>query len=113
MDDASIVAALSCLRLETVTAPQLTARQLRNKRYYRRLDVSLTEWHGLRQRVFKRDGYRCVYCGRDVSANPQCDHVEPLVLGGSSDIANLATSCKRCNSSKSGLSLEDWKELRR
>lgn len=34
MDDASIVAALSCLRLETVTAPQLTARQLRNKRYY-------------------------------------------------------------------------------
>ena len=34
MDDASIVSSLACLRLETVAAPQLTARQLRNKRYY-------------------------------------------------------------------------------
>ena len=35
LDDAAIVAALACLRLAPATAPTLTARQARNKRYYK------------------------------------------------------------------------------
>lgn len=66
-------------------------------------------WNRLRHRVFERDNYRCVYCGTDVTDKPQCDHVIPLIQGGSSAIDNLATACKRCNSSKAGRRPEEWR----
>lgn len=93
------------------STPVRTARQERNARYYRRLDVTQDEWAALRTAVFARDGYRCVYCGDDVHGAPQCDHKTPLVLGGASVIENLATACKPCNSAKSGLSFEGWQAI--
>lgn len=65
-----------------------------------RLDVPAREWQRLRRETFERDGYKCVYCGADVLADPHCDHVLALARGGISVLENLATSCKRCNSSK-------------
>lgn len=86
-----------------------TARQERNARYYRRLDISVNEWKLRRQAAFERDGFICQYCGADVSAAPQCDHFMPLVAGGNSDLENLVTSCKRCNSSKAGRFPDEWR----
>lgn len=60
------------------------------------------EWNQLRGRlrpiVFRRDGYRCLECGRtdDLSV----DHIAPLSLGGSNDLSNLQTLCRPCNSRK-------------
>lgn len=63
---------------------------------------------GMRFRIFQRDGFRCIYCGftpvEDEGENAlDLEHVVPLIEGGAKrDIFNLATSCVRCNASKSG-----------
>ncbi len=51
-----------------------------------------------RQNIFKRDGYRCQYCG--AIDNLTLDHVIPKSRGGSSTWDNLVTACKTCNSKK-------------
>jgi hypothetical protein len=66
------------------------------------------EWQRRRFIVFERDNWTCVYCGTAVRDNPQCDHVIPVSKGGHSELDNLATACKRCNSGKSGMLLEEW-----
>ena len=56
-----------------------------------------------RERIFRRDGYRCVYCaasGPDVALT--LDHVEPRVKGGDGSDGNLVTCCSRCNCLKAG-----------
>lgn len=56
--------------------------------------------------VFKRDGFRCMYCG----ATPpgvllQVDHIDPVALGGTNDQDNLITACQPCNAGKSATPL--------
>jgi hypothetical protein len=65
---------------------------------------------GLSQRVrfevFKRDGFKCYYCGRTPpDVNLQVDHVLPVSKGGTSEITNLVTSCFDCNIGKSNKDL--------
>lgn len=56
----------------------------------------------LRFAVLKRDGFRCVYCGRtSKEAKLNVDHIVPVALGGTNDRLNLVTSCAECNSGKS------------
>lgn len=51
--------------------------------------------------VFKRDGFRCVYCGvRPDDSELRVDHVMPVIEGGTNDPANLATACHDCNAGK-------------
>lgn len=50
--------------------------------------------------VWRRDGFRCAYCGRDAiseSITLEVDHIVPVSEGGSDDLSNLATACKPCN----------------
>jgi 5-methylcytosine-specific restriction endonuclease McrA len=61
----------------------------------------------LRFKVFERDGFTCVYCGRkapEVRLSP--DHKIPYCRGGPTTLDNLVTSCKECNTGKSGRLLE-------
>jgi hypothetical protein len=56
----------------------------------------------LRFEVFKRDGFRCQYCGQHPpTVILEADHVLPKSKGGSDDINNLVTSCFDCNRGKS------------
>lgn len=60
----------------------------------------------LRFEIFKRDDFRCMYCGRrspDVVL--EVDHIQPVCEGGSDDPLNLTTSCWDCNHGKSGVPL--------
>lgn len=58
--------------------------------------------------IFKRDGFRCVYCGAaPTSTVLHVDHVVPKSKGGSDDPSNLVTSCQSCNGGKSNVRLED------
>lgn len=51
-----------------------------------------------RQNIFKRDSFRCVYCGtRD---HLTLDHVIPRSRGGRESWHNLVTACQRCNTIK-------------
>lgn len=60
----------------------------------------------LRFEVFKRDSFKCQYCG--ITPNQeilQVDHIVPVAEGGENDIDNLITSCQPCNIGKGARSL--------
>lgn len=60
----------------------------------------------LRFEVFKRDGFKCQYCGKTPPAVVlEADHVDPKSKGGSDDINNLITACFDCNRGKSNRKL--------
>jgi hypothetical protein len=58
-----------------------------------------------RERVFARDGYRCVYCaGVFPSEQLSLDHVQPRMRGGDNSDGNLVTASRPCNARKGSLS---------
>lgn len=64
----------------------------------------------LRFEIFKRDGFKCLYCGVSPTEKVlRVDHVKPVVDGGGDEPANLVTSCFDCNSGKGPVPLEKRK----
>jgi hypothetical protein len=62
----------------------------------------------LRFEVFKRDSFRCVYCGQSPpTVTLEIDHVIPVSVGGNEQEHNLVTSCFDCNRGKSDVPLSD------
>ena len=55
--------------------------------------------------VFKRDEFKCQYCGK-AGGKLEVDHVKPLCQGGSDDMDNLKTACFECNRGKAGARLD-------
>lgn len=67
----------------------------------RQIDASVS-WD-----VFRRDGYRCRYCGRnDVALT--VDHLILWEAGGPSVKANLLSSCKSCNRKRGNTPYMEW-----
>ena len=57
--------------------------------------------------VFKRDGFRCQYCGaHPPAALLECDHIVPVAAGGKNHMDNLVTACEDCNRGKGARSLD-------
>jgi CRISPR/Cas system Type II protein with McrA/HNH and RuvC-like nuclease domain len=61
----------------------------------------------IRFEVFKRDGFKCQYCGK----TPPCvmlevDHIQPKSKKGIDDINNLITACFDCNRGKTNIELK-------
>lgn len=80
----------------------------RTARWRERLAMPATDWARLRQGVLERDAFTCRYCGSQVEPL-HCDHIVPLIQGGTNDADNLATACASCNREKSGRSPEQWR----
>lgn len=63
----------------------------------------------VKDKIFLRDGFVCQYCSNQRQKEELIvDHIIPIEKGGDSDDSNLATSCVRCNSRKTDLSLNDF-----
>lgn len=58
----------------------------------------------VRYAVFKRDGFRCVECGKSPSSNRnielEVDHIIPVSRKGTNSMNNLQTLCRECNQGK-------------
>ena len=52
-----------------------------------------------RKTVFKRDMFKCQYCGRQAE---NLDHVLPKSRGGTHTWENVVASCRKCNTRKGG-----------
>lgn len=62
----------------------------------------------IRFEVFKRDSFKCQYCGRSApDVILEVDHIMPVAAGGENNILNLVTSCADCNRGKSDRQLSD------
>jgi hypothetical protein len=55
--------------------------------------------------IFKRDGYKCVVCGRGLKEGVEihADHIKPRDLGGQSTVSNGQTLCAQHNFQKKNL----------
>jgi 5-methylcytosine-specific restriction endonuclease McrA len=62
------------------------------------------EWYRVRARVLRRDGYRCVVCGADVTGKHRArvDHIVPVKVDPARiyDLTNLRTLCPRCDAAR-------------
>lgn len=60
----------------------------------------------VRFEVFKRDSFKCQYCGaHPPGALLHIDHIHPVSDGGSNEMDNLLTACDECNLGKGAVSL--------
>lgn len=67
----------------------------------------------LRFEIFKRDGFRCTYCGATPTDSPlHLDHIEPVSKGGGNGPENLVTACSSCNLGKGARELGDKQPIR-
>lgn len=70
-------------------------------------EFSCSRWlhyrHRLRFAIFRRDSFRCRYCGRSPQdgAVLTLEHLVPISRGGTWDVSNLLTACHECNQGKS------------
>lgn len=68
----------------------------------------------LRFEVFKRDRFACQYCGATApEAVLHCDHIQPVVDGGTNELLNLITACASCNLGKGAKRLDDRSAVQR
>lgn len=62
----------------------------------------------VRFEVFKRDSFKCQYCGKSApDVVLHVDHINPVSNDGTNDIMNLITSCSECNLGKGAKTLDD------
>ena len=67
----------------------------------------------VRFEVFKRDSFKCQYCGKSApDVVLEVDHIIPVAKGGDNDISNLITACFDCNRGKSDRKLNDNQTLK-
>lgn len=61
----------------------------------------------LRFEVFKRDDFKCAYCGKSPpEVTLEIDHIHPKSKGGKDDINNYITACFDCNRGKRDIPLD-------
>lgn len=57
--------------------------------------------------VFRRDNFKCRYCGDDESPMTY-DHVMLWEDGGETSVENGVTACKKCNKTRGNMDYSDW-----
>lgn len=61
-----------------------------------------------KQVIYAKCNGKCSICGKPVKFKKMTiDHIMPLSRGGTNDIKNLQLACKRCNSMKSNMTMDD------
>lgn len=75
---------------------------------------NVKQWYKIIKEVFMRDNYTCQYCGQ-IGGKLEADHIIPFSKGGSDEMSNLITSCRKCNRQKKDKSANEftkWRENR-
>lgn len=66
---------------------------------------------GVSWAAYKRDGFRCSYCGTEGGTQGSVLTVDHLVLwehGGPSTLDNVLTACRKCNKTRGNMLYDDW-----
>ena len=102
MNKAELVCENTLLSMRTVTSNFFRPLVIRLNRY---VSIPFKKISLTRQNIFKRDGFRCGYCGtRD---DLTLDHILPKSRGGQDTWHNLVTACQKCNTYKGNRTPEE------
>lgn len=64
-----------------------------------------------KQYIYEREDKKCYFCGKNLYKNKvTLDHYYPRSLGGTEEVFNLVSSCKKCNNRKKSSKPEDYLE---
>lgn len=77
-------------------------------------NLRITVSKKIRFEVFKRDAFKCQYCGKTPEIEGiilHIDHMKPVAEGGTNEITNLLTACGECNLGKGKTPLDDKSTL--
>lgn len=78
---------------------------VRNISYFRKSIFDMTY-------MLKGGKHHCSYCGKDVQYNKiTLDHMYPQDTGGPTITNNLIPACMQCNSEKSNMTVEEYKQF--
>lgn len=77
-----------------------TARLQSNHRRARKLKAGGSYTAEQIADLFKKQKGKCANCFCSIKRGYHCDHIIPLVKGGSNDIINIALLCQPCNNRK-------------
>jgi CRISPR/Cas system Type II protein with McrA/HNH and RuvC-like nuclease domain len=88
--------------------PELDIKKPSIIRVYKYVNQIIQKVPLSRENVYRRDNFECVYCGDNNRKTLTLDHVIPQSKGGKDAWDNLVTACRRCNSEKSNLTLEEY-----
>lgn len=58
--------------------------------------------------IAKLEDPLCIYCGRFAT---EIDHLVPITRGGTGELSNLATACRRCNARKNDMTYEEFLKI--
>ncbi len=103
----------SCDAAPEADAHRIDARAGSAQERPRRVEADCREVRpGLRFKVFMRDRFRCVACGRspatDLSTQLHADHILAVANGGKTTMENLQTLCQGCNLGKGRTSVATY-----
>lgn len=83
-------------------------KRYREARKSRGLQAQWQPSKQLRNDVYARDDFACVYCGS--MDDLTIDHKIPEIRGGSHDPENLQTACRKCNAQKRDLTDSEYRQ---
>lgn len=92
----------------TVTPDNKRRKRLRRKRNRKKRGLAYCFTRSKRQRILKRDGYRCLNCAEPDQAKLTLDHIDPKAEGDKNRDDNLQTLCVLCNQRK-GQNVVDYR----
>ncbi|VWB64763.1 hypothetical protein BLA15816_03056 [Burkholderia lata] len=90
------------IRIVQYKQGEISESQLLDK-YHQKVRVRGSISAKLRYRVFERDQFACVSCGRNFNRDNvqlEIDHIIPVSRGGTNEFSNLQTLCIDCNRGK-------------
>ena len=86
---------------EEVNSPQIYSDKNSKKKLSTQEKERRKMSNGTRYKIMRRDGFKCVLCGRDADDEKLVvDHIHPIARGGKTIMENLRTLCFPCNSGK-------------
>src|SRR5438552_295759 len=86
---------------EVIRSPSIALRAPAVVRMHRAHVPHRSTLRFCRANVFRRDGYKCQYCGEVLAGRLLTfDHVVPRARGGKTEWENIVTCCGPCNDRK-------------
>lgn len=84
-----------------IADPKDPLKKILVRKCQRQLDTNVS-WQ-----CFRRDGFKCRYCGRD-DVPLSYDHVITWETGGANTVENGITACKKCNKTRGNTVYGEW-----